>query len=170
MGRVLKVLVLGVGVDRRHESGPDLPEVVQHLRKRGDAVRRARRVRDDVVRVRVVLVVVHPEDDRDVRIGRGRRDDDLLRARVEVLLGTFAIGEEARRLEYDVDAEVAPRERARVALREHPNLLAGRAKRPVGELDLTLERAECRVVAQEVRHRLRVAEVVQRHDLEVGAE
>ena len=123
-----------------------------------------------MVRVRVVLVVVHAEDDRDVRIGRGRRDHDLLRARVEVLLGTFAIGEEARRLEHDVDAEVAPRERGRVALGEHLHLLAGGAKDAVGELDLTLERAEVRVVAQEVRHRLRVAEVVQRDDLEVGAE
>ena len=57
-----------------------------------------------------------------------------------------------------------------VALGEHPDLLAGRAQRPVGELDLALERPEGRVVAQEVRHRLRVAEVVQRDDLEVGAE
>jgi hypothetical protein len=41
---------------------------------------------------------------------------------------------------------------------------------PVGELDLALERPEVRVVAQEMRHRLRVAKVVQRHDLQVGLE
>ena len=54
--------------------------------------------------------------------------------------------------------------------REHAHLLAGGAEHPVGELDLALERAERRVVLQEVGHRLRVAEVVQRDDLEIGPE
>ena len=58
----------------------------------------------------VVLVVVDAEHERDVRVGRGRRDDDLLRAGVEVLLGRGPVGEEAGRLEHDVDAEVAPRQ------------------------------------------------------------
>ena len=82
----------------------------------------------------------------------------------------FAVGEEAGRLEHDVDAEVAPGKCRRIALGEDPHLLAGRLQDAVGELDLALERAERRVVAQEVRHRLRIAEVVQRDDLEVGAE
>ncbi len=43
----------------------------------------------------------------------GRRDHDLLRACVEVLLRPLAIGEETRRLEHDVDTEVAPRQRRR---------------------------------------------------------
>ena len=34
-----------------------------------------------VWRVGVVLVVVHAEHERDVGVGRGSRDDDLLRAR-----------------------------------------------------------------------------------------
>ena len=163
-------LVVRVRVDRRHEAGLDLAELVQHLRERSDAVRRAGGVRDDVVRLRVVGVVVHAEHDRDVRIGRRRRDDDLLRARVEVLLRARAVGEEARRLEHDVDAEVAPRKRRRIALGEHPHLLAGRAQDAVGELDLALERAEVRVVAEQVGHRLRVAEIVERDDLDVGPE
>ena len=79
-------------------------------------------------------------------------------------------GEEPGRLEHDVHAEIAPRQRGGIALREHAHLLAGRAEDAVGELDVALERAERRVVAQEMRHRLRVAEVVQRDDLEVGAE
>ena len=152
------------------KPGLDLAEVVQHLRERRDAVGRARRVRDDVVRVRVVLVVVDAEHDRDVRVrGRGG-DDDLLRACIEMLLRTVAVGEEAGRLEHDVDAQVAPGQRAGIPLGEHAHLLAGGAERPVGELDLALERAERRVVLQEVGHRLRVAEVVQRDDLEIGPE
>ena len=40
----------------------------------------------DVVRLRVVGVVVDAEHDRHVRVGRRRRDHHLLRACVEVLL------------------------------------------------------------------------------------
>ena len=58
------------------------------------------------------VVVVDAEHERDVGVGRGRRDDDLLRAGVEVLLRAVAVGEEAGRLEHDVDAEVAPGQRA----------------------------------------------------------
>ena len=76
--------------------------------------------------VRVVLVVVDAEHERDVGIGRGRRDDDLLRAGVEVLLRPVAVGEEAGRLDHDVDAEVAPRQRRRVALGEHLHLACRR--------------------------------------------
>ena len=170
MRDVVEALVLRVRVDRRHEAGLDPAELVQHLRERRDTVRRAGGVRDDVMRVRVVLVVVHAEHDRDVRIRRRSGDDDLLRTRVEMLLRSLAIGEEPGRLEHDIDAEVSPRKRRRVALGEHPNLLTGRAQDALGELDLALERAEIRVVAQEVRHRLRVPEIVQRDDLDVRAE
>jgi len=40
----------------------------------------------------------------------------------------------------------------------------------VGELDLARERAEIRVIPKEMGHRLRVAEVVQRDDLDIGAQ
>ena len=43
---------------------------------------------------------------------------------VEVLGGVVAVGEEAGRLDDDVDAEVAPRQRGGVALGEHLELLA----------------------------------------------
>ena len=49
MGQVEDVLVVRVGVDRRHEARLDACQVVDHLDQRRDAVRRARRVRDDVV-------------------------------------------------------------------------------------------------------------------------
>ncbi len=65
----------------------------------------------------------------------------LLRARVEVLLGAVAIGEEPGRLEDDVDAEVAPGEGSRVTLGEHLHLLAAGRDHPVAELDLAGERA-----------------------------
>ena len=89
-----------------------------------------------MVRVRVVVVVVDAEHERDVGIGRRRRDDDLLRARVEVLLRAVALREEAGRLEHDVDTEVAPRERGRIALGEELDLLAAGADDAVADLDV----------------------------------
>src|SRR5215217_4558869 len=45
---VLQPLAGGVGVDRRHQPALDADRVVEHLRDRRQAVRRARRVGDDV--------------------------------------------------------------------------------------------------------------------------
>ena len=86
--------------------------------------------------VRVVRVVVDAEHERDVGVGRGSGDDHLLRARVEVLLRALPVGEEPGRLEHDVDPEVAPRQRRRIALGEDLDLLPGRAEDAVAELDL----------------------------------
>src|SRR5487761_2345491 len=62
---VLQVLVLRVRVDRRHEALDDAEAVVESLRHRRKAVRRAGGVGDDVVDRRIVLVVVDAHDDRD---------------------------------------------------------------------------------------------------------
>ena len=167
VGEVEDHLVVRVRVNGRHEAALDLAELVEHLGERRDAVRRAGRVRDDVVRLGVVRVVVDAEDDCEVRVGRGGGDDDFLRPGVEVLLRTFAIGEEPGRLDDDVHAEITPRESSGVALREDLDLLARCLEDTVRELHLARERPEVRVVAQQVRHRLRIAEVVQRDDLEV---
>ena len=122
---VLEALVGRVGVDRRHQAVLDPDGVVEDLGERREAVRRARRVRDDVVLVGVVLVEVDAEADRDVLALGGRRDDDLLRpAAVDVLLRVLAVGEAAGGLDDDVDAQVAPRQVGRVGLGEHLQLVA----------------------------------------------
>ena len=55
--------------------------------------------------LRVVLVLVDAEHDREVRLLGRRGDDDLLRAGLEVLGRGVAVGEDAGRLEHDVYAE-----------------------------------------------------------------
>ena len=63
------------------------------------------------------LVVVDAVDDGQVdALGRGR-DEDLLRAGIEVLLRALAVGEEAGAFEDDVDALVAVRQVGGVLLR-----------------------------------------------------
>jgi hypothetical protein len=121
------------------------------------------------MRRRVVHLVVDPEHERHVRLRRRRRDHDFLRSGFDVLLRAFTVGEEARRLEHDVDRELVPGQRGRIALREELELEVPGPERVVAEGDVFAERPEGRVVAQQVRHGLRVPEVVRRDDLEVAA-
>ena len=117
----------------------------------------------------VVPVEVDAEHEGDVGIGRRSGDDDLLRARVDVLLAACAVSEEAGGLDRDVDFEVTPRQVRGILLRQHPQLVLADLDRGVADLDVLAERPQCGVVPQQMRHRLQVAEVVRRHDLEVAA-
>ena len=120
------------------------------------------------MRLGVVFVVVDPEHDRHVWILRGRGDDDLRGAGVEVGRGPVAVGEEAGRLDHDVDAEVAPRQLLRIALGEKLELLAADGDLAVADLDVLLELAQDRVVLEQVRHRFGVPEVIRRDHIEVA--
>src|SRR5690606_27626761 len=166
---VLQVLVAGVGVDRGHETTLDADRVVERLGQRREAVGRAGGVRDDVVRGRVVVGVVDTDDERGVLVLRGRGDDDLLGAGVDVRLGLGRVGEEAGGLDDDVGAELAPREVGRVAFLEGADLLA------VGDDGLVFV-ARVRVgytgdgvVLEQVGEGLVVGQVVHADDLDVGA-
>ncbi len=178
--QVEDLLVVRVGVDRRHEAALDRPVVVDDLGGGGEAVRRAGGVRDDVVLRGVVDPFVDAEDDRQVLALGGRGDDDLLRPALrDVVLGpadrlpllVHAVGldrEEAGRLDDDVDAEVFPGEVRRVGLLQHLQVLAVDEEVLAGHLDRSVEAPVGRVVLEEVSHRLQVADVVYGDDLELG--
>ena len=117
--------------------------------------------------LRVVFVVVDAEDDRHVRICGGRRDDHLRRAGVEVLARALPVGEEAGRLDDDVDVEITPGKRRRIALREHAELVLADDDRPVGDADVLVQLPEHGVVLEQVSHRRHVPEIVRSDDLEV---
>ena len=168
VGDVEDALVVGVAVDGVHQAALDRQEVVDHLGGRGEAVGRAARVADDVVRGRVVAILVDAEDDRDVLVLGRRADDHLLRAGVEVRLGLRRVGEDARALEDDVDAQIAPRQRRRIPLGEDLDLAAVDDDRAVAGPDITRVRAVGRIVLEQVRVHLRVDEVVDRDHLDVG--
>ena len=69
-------------VNGGHEALDDTKLVVDDLGEGRKAVGRAGRVRDDLV-LRVVLVEVDADDEHR-GVGGGRRDDDLLRAALQV--------------------------------------------------------------------------------------
>src|SRR3954454_7475720 len=86
-----------------------------------------------------------------------------------MLGGVVAVGEEAGGLDHNLYAQVAPGQRGRVLLGEHLELLAVDEDRVVGGLHLTRERAEDRVVLEQVGERARVGDVVDPDPVDVGA-
>ena len=168
MRQIKDLLIVRVRVRRGHEAPLDPELVEQDLRERCQAVRGARGVRDDVVLGRVVVVPVDAEADRDIRIGRRGRNDDLAGTGLEVLRCALTTREEARRLEDDRDVELLPRQCGRIALGKHPNLLAVDRDAAVGHLNLMAETAEHGVVLEQVRKRLRIGQVVDGNDLDRG--
>ena len=106
---------------------------VQQLGDRRQAVRRAGRVGDDVVALRVVDVVeVDAERDGHVGILGGRRDDHLARAGCEVLARALARAEAAGRLDHHIDVVLRPRQGRGIRLREDGDLVAGNAQTRAG--------------------------------------
>jgi hypothetical protein len=161
-------IALAARVDRRHEALDDPELLEQDLGHRGQAVRRARGVGDDVVLRRVVVAVVDAHDDREVLVLRRGGDDDLLRATVDVRLGLGRVREVTGRLDDDVGAELAPRQRGGVTLGQSLEALAADGDRGLVERDVLAEPAQDRVVLQQVRERLVVRQVVDTDDLDVS--
>ena len=72
---------------------------------------------------RIILILVDAEDDSDVLVLGGRRDDDLLDRAAQVLLGSIGIGEMARGLDDDLSPDRFPVNCRRVSLRENAKLI-----------------------------------------------
>ena len=167
MRQVEQLLIVRVRVNRRHPAAAQAERLVQHLRDRREAVGGARRVRNDRVLRRVVRVVVDAEHQGEVGVLRRRRDDHLLRAAGEVLCGIVALREEAGRFDHDVDAQFAPGEGGRIALREDLEVRVADPQAVSFHLHVGFEVAEDGVVLEEVRQRFRVGDVVDRDELDV---
>src|SRR5581483_1813961 len=167
---VLQVLVLRVGVDRGHQALDDAELVVQDFGKWPKAIRGARSIADDVLAA-VVLVIVHTENDRDVLVGGGRGDDDLLCAGLQMALRLVGLGEYAGGFDDDVDAEVAPREGGRPFLDFEGLDLVGADDDGVVtfEADVLGQAAEDRVELEQMGQRRVIGEVVDGDHLDVGA-
>ena len=143
----------------------DAEGFVQHERDRREPVRRARGVRDDVVVPRVVQMVVHAHDDRDVLVLRGRRDDHRRRTGLQVPRRALGVGELARRLQHQVDAVFEPRDRRGARLAVHPDRLAVDHDRAVLCLDGPRVRAVGGIVLEQPGVGRRIDDVVDRDDL-----
>src|SRR5450432_2140892 len=89
---------------------------MQDLGQGCETVSRAARVRDDGVFRRIINRIVDSHADRRVGILRRGADEDSLRATLaDVKPCLITAGEKAGRLEHDIDAEIFPRQLARIA-------------------------------------------------------
>jgi hypothetical protein len=143
--------------------------VVQHLRNGREAVGGARSVGDDGV-AGLQHVVVHAVDHGCVHVLLARRrNHDFLRATGQVQAGLGFAGEQAGAFEHEVHAELAPRQLGRIAFGKYADAVAVHDQGIALDLHLAAKLAVHGVVAREVGVRLRVAQVIQRDDLNVFA-
>jgi len=150
-----------------HDAGEDADLLVQNLGERREAVRGARRVRDDRVGG-LEHMVVHAVHDRRVDVfGTGCGNHHLFRTGGEVCGGLRLAREEAGALENHLHAEFTPGQLRRIALRDHPDPVAVDDHVIAVDVHLTREFAVCGVIARQMRIRLRVAQIVDCHDLDL---
>jgi hypothetical protein len=85
-----------------------------------------------------------------------------------VLLGVLAVGEKAGALQHQVDLEVGPGELLGVALAQVGQRLAVDDQLAVGGVDLPLVAAVHGVVPEQVDHVVERADLIHRHQLQLG--
>jgi len=143
------------GVHGGHEALLDAELLVDRLDDRRQAVRRARRARNDRHVDRVLVLVDADDERRGVGIlGRGR-DDDLLGAALNVLHAARGVGERTGGLADVLDAGLLPRDLGRVAGRRQGDRHAVDREAAIDDLAGAREAAVHSVVLQEVLHVLR---------------
>ena len=163
-------LITRVGVDRRHDAALDRSEIIERLRHRCKAVRRAGSRRNNLVILRQTLVVDIKDDRREI-IARGSGDNNLLRAGLEVCRSLVLCRVEARALEHNIDIVLAPGNLCGIRLRINIDLLAvdrdGVLARGHGvRVLITPLRG---IVLQEMCEHLRARQIVDRDDLIAGS-
>ena len=102
-------MIVGICVDRGHETALQPKGVPKYLHHRGQTVRRTRGVGQHMVARGIVLVVVDAHDDGQIHIFGGSTDNNLLRSLIQVFGRGRPVGEASRALEYNVHAHLAPR-------------------------------------------------------------
>jgi hypothetical protein len=132
------------------------------------AVGGAGRIRNDDVRGRQ-LVVVDTVDYHKIGILGRRRHQYPARAGFDVRCYLLTLTEPPRAFEHDVDAEVAPRQPARLLLTQDLDWPASDVDRTIEDLHFAGKSAVDGVVAQQVRVGLRRPEIVDRRDLVIKA-
>jgi hypothetical protein len=148
-----------------HQAALDAPLVVEHLGDRRQAVGRARGVGDDGL-AGVGLVVDAVDEHRRVVLRRGRHDD-LLRARVDVLLRGFLGEEQARRFDDDVGADGTPVQFGRVLHGGQADATAVDDQGVAVYADLALEAAVHGVVLEHIGQIVGLQQVVDADHLDI---
>ncbi len=149
----------GGGVNGGHEAVGDAELVVQDLGDRGQAVRGAGSVGDEVHVLRV-LVEVDAADEHRGSVLRRSRHDDLLGTGSQMAGSLLLSQEQAGGLDNILSAELAPGQISGVALCRDGDLLAVDNDGVLGSLDGAVELAMHGIVLQHVSEVVSRAQIV----------
>jgi hypothetical protein len=160
VGQVQDTLVVGVGVNGRHQTVDDPEALVKDFGQRCQAVGGAGSVGYDMVSVRPVHILVDAHDDGDIlALGRGV-DNHLFGAGPQVAGRGFPVGKAAGGFHHDVYFAPGPGNPARIRPGQDGHLPpeGGKAAFPGGHVPG--QRAVHRIVLEEVGQRLGRGQVV----------
>ena len=181
MRQVQDLLVVCVGVDGGHEAALDRVLVMHDFRRRRQTVRGAGGIRNNVVLLRVILVLVDAQHDGQVFAFRRSGDDDFLGATAGDVIdcaldglallvdAVFLDGEQAGGLRSRYPPPGPPMGSQRIGLFESLDLLAIDDQTVIVYFDRAIEAAIVRIVLEQVRHGLHVADVVERNDFQFAS-
>jgi hypothetical protein len=116
---------------------------------------------------RVVLIGVHAQHDRDVRVAGGSADDHALGSGLEMLGCVVPLREATRGLDHDLGPELLPGQPGRIALRRDDDAIAVHDDGIVLGLHVAGVAAVYRVPFEQMGQRLGVRKVVQADDVDV---
>ncbi len=163
--KVENVLVVGVGVNRGHETALNAPGVVEHFDQRRKAVGGAGSIRYDVMFRGVVEIVVDADADRNVRVGSGCGDEHFFCTSGKVSGGFVAVGEETSRFEDNVHAEFGPWQFRGIAFGEGVDFVTAHDDEFFVVSNFTLELALGGVVLEQMGECVVVGKVVDGNDV-----
>ena len=109
MGSIKDLLVIRVGMNRRHEARFN-PEVVQKdFSERSQAVCRAGSIGNDIVFLWIVHIIIDTKHDGQVFAFSRSRDKDLFGPVIQMRLDLFTVLELPRRFKDNINTQFTPR-------------------------------------------------------------
>src|SRR5271169_159084 len=165
--QIEKLLVVRVGMNGGHGAAVNAKGVLENFGDRGQAIRGARGVGNDVMFRGIVGLVVDAENERSVRALGWGGDDDFFDRAPEMLCCLGAIGEETGGFNHDIRSDAGPINFDGIFYLENLERLAFDGDRVVRMRDVVGEITENGVVLEQMREGLGVGNVVDRDELDV---
>ena len=117
---------------------------------------------------RVVPVMINTQNQGDVFIFRGRRNDYFLHGAAKVLLGIVGIRETTGGFDYNLGTDTFPGQGGWIFLFENLDGLAINCNAVGACGNLVRQIAQHRVVLQEMGQSFRIGQVIDCHELQIG--
>ncbi len=160
-------LIVRIRVDGGHGAADDLEVVVDDLGDRGQTIRGAGRVRDDVVLGGIVLFFVHAENDGEILVLAGGGDDDFFHGAAQMLLRFVGVGELSGGFDDHLRSDGVPGQGSGIFFFEDFDGLAVDRNTVGAGGDFVRQVAKNRIVFEQVGQSFGIGEIVHGYEVEV---